>query len=111
MNLKLKIKCAGFTLAELARRCGVSGSNPARTVHRYLSGERDAPSEFRQAVIDLVGESIGIRDFHDVRLAWLRSNRPDRLTIARRPRAVTENRNRAISQNQEGQNGRPAGAA
>lgn len=78
MDLMSKIKSAGFTLAQLGERCGVEGQNPGRTVQRYLTGEREAPTEFKQAVIESTDHTVSITDFHNARLAWLRLHRPEK---------------------------------
>lgn len=61
----------GISLAELARRLGVAGKNPARTYQRYETGERAAPAAIIQRFREISHDAVRAEDWHEARLAWL----------------------------------------
>jgi hypothetical protein len=61
----------GLTLAIVAAKVGIAGSNPSRTYGRYETGERDCPASVVEAVRKLSGGKIGAEAWHAVRVGWL----------------------------------------
>ena len=61
-----------FSLAHVARSCGIAGRNPAKTYSRYELGESPCPAEVVEAVRVLSAGAVTAESFHHVRLAFLR---------------------------------------
>lgn len=62
---------ADLSLAEVARRVGIGGANPARTYQRYETGEVTPPLAIVIAVEKLSRGAVTPRGFHRVRQAYL----------------------------------------
>lgn len=82
MMLQDWIAREGLTVTAAARRLGIGGVNPGRTLDRIISGERQ-PDADMVARIELVTDgAVTAQDMHAVRLAWLRENRPEKFKPA-----------------------------
>jgi hypothetical protein len=62
-----------LTLQELAVKLAIGGANAARTAQRYESGESPCPADVVERARVISGGVVTPNDFHDVRLAFLRS--------------------------------------
>ncbi len=65
---------AKISLGEIARRLGVEGKNPARTYHRYETGERAAPAGIVERFREVSNGAVRAEDWHETRLGWLRQS-------------------------------------
>jgi transcriptional regulator with XRE-family HTH domain len=63
----------GLSLADLAKKAGISGNNPARTYDRYERGEQACPAEVVEVVKTTSGGAVNAESWHGVRLAHLRA--------------------------------------
>ncbi|WP_196258592.1 helix-turn-helix domain-containing protein [Pelagibacterium limicola] len=63
-----------LTLADMASMIGLSGSNPARDLQRFETGERRPPATVVQAIFDATNGEVTPQDMHDCRLGWERQN-------------------------------------
>lgn len=90
MKLSRWITEQGLSVAEAARRAGIEGVNPQRTLARLASGERDASTEQVARIERLTGGAVTAQDMHETRLAWLQANRPQVLDTLPRPAATEE---------------------
>lgn len=67
------------TLEECATLLGVGG---ARTYQRYECGENRADADLVDVIANVTHGAVTPADMHEVRLAWLRANRPDKFVEA-----------------------------
>jgi predicted transcriptional regulator len=75
-----------LSLGVVARRIGITGRNPNRTLQRYETGESPAPVAVIDAYRDLSGGEVTAEDWLDVRRAWLNAHSP----ALRTPRGAGE---------------------
>jgi transcriptional regulator with XRE-family HTH domain len=68
----------GLTVAAAARRFGISGVNPGRTLDRIMSGERQPDADMISRIIEITAGAVTAADMHATRLDWLKTNRPER---------------------------------
>ena len=74
MNLSDWRKAQGKSLADFAAAIGIGGSNPARSLQRYETGERVMPAVLQAAVVKQTDGSVSVADLFAVRLAWERQH-------------------------------------
>lgn len=67
-----------LTLAEMARRLGISGKNPGATLSRIECGMRQPEADFVERIGVLTAGEVSAGDMHEVRLEWLRVNQPEK---------------------------------
>lgn len=67
-------KSNGKSLAEIAAAIGIAGTNPARSLQRYETGERVMPAMQQAEVKRVTGGAVGASDMFEVRLAWEKAN-------------------------------------
>ena len=77
-------ECLGA--ASAARRLGIEGVNPGRTLARIASGDRQPDADMIERIVALTGGAVTAEDMHRTRLAWLRANRPEKFA----PREAAE---------------------
>jgi transcriptional regulator with XRE-family HTH domain len=65
-----------FSQGECAQSLGLAGG--ARSFQRLETGENKADSDMVEKIMALTGGAVTAQDMHDVRLAWLRVNQPER---------------------------------
>jgi transcriptional regulator with XRE-family HTH domain len=74
MKLLIWRKSQGLTLADAAQLFGIEGTNPARTLQRFETGER-MPTALTIAAIEVATDHlVTAQDIYEVRLAWERAN-------------------------------------
>ena len=78
MRLKDWRLAAGLSIAELARELGIAGVNPGGTLARIETGARQADATMTDRIIRRTAGAVAADDMHQVRLEWLRANRPDK---------------------------------
>lgn len=61
------------TLAETAGLIGLRGSNPARDLQRFETGERRPPALLVEQIALATGGEVTAQDMHETRLAWERA--------------------------------------
>lgn len=61
----------GLTVAEMARRAGISGKNPVRTYGRYETGEQPCPPEVIERVREITGGEVGAEGWQKARVEFL----------------------------------------
>lgn len=76
--LSIWISENGLTVAAAARRFGIGGVNPGRTLDRIMSGERQPDADMISRIIETTEGSVTATDMHATRLDWLKTNRPER---------------------------------
>jgi DNA-binding transcriptional regulator YdaS (Cro superfamily) len=62
------------TLAEAASLIGLSGSNPARDLQRFETGERRPSASVVEAIVAATQGAVTAQDMHECRLSWEREN-------------------------------------
>lgn len=62
------------TLAETAALIGLSGSNPARDLQRFETGERRPSASVVEQIFVATDGSVTAQDMHECRLDWEREN-------------------------------------
>lgn len=62
------------TLAEAATLIGLSGSNPARDLQRFETGERRPSASVVEAIVAATQGAVTAQDMHECRLSWEREN-------------------------------------
>jgi hypothetical protein len=80
MMLSIWISENGLTVAAAARRFGIGGVNPGRTLDRIMSGERQPDADMISRIIEITDGAVTAADMHATRLDWLKANRPERFT-------------------------------
>ncbi len=73
MDIRTWRTAQGLTLQALADKLAIKGSNPARTLQRWELGAVPCPAEVVERIRELSAGAVTPGDFHDVRLAFLRS--------------------------------------
>lgn len=68
----------GWSVAETARALGILGINPGATLARIEAGSRQPDADMIERIRILTEGAVTPADMHDTRLAWLKTNRPDR---------------------------------
>lgn len=68
----------GLSLAEMARNLGITGKNPGGTLGRIEVGSRQPEADVIERIVLFTGGGVTAADMHAVRLAWLKSNRPEK---------------------------------
>ncbi|WP_051213291.1 hypothetical protein [Maritalea myrionectae] len=63
----------------MAEKLGIAGANPARNLQRYEQGAATMPSELIFRLENLTNGQVTAQDMHEVRLEWLRVNKPGAL--------------------------------
>mgnify|MGYP001036443150 CR=1 FL=1 len=71
----------GLSFAETARALGIDGVNPGGTLARIERGARRPDADMVERIVNFTGGAVSAGDMHAVRLAWLKANQPDRLTL------------------------------
>jgi len=62
------------TLTEAALLIGLSGSNPARDLQRFETGERRPSAFIVEAIVAATDGAVSAQDMHECRLSWEREN-------------------------------------
>lgn len=62
----------------MARGLGIEGVNPGGTLSRIEVGSRQPDADMIERIALFTGGAVGPADMHQVRLAWLRANRPEK---------------------------------
>jgi DNA-binding transcriptional regulator YdaS (Cro superfamily) len=70
----------GASLTWLAEQLNVSVS----TVSRWVTGETLPDADMVARIGELTGGAVTAHDMHQVRLAWLKANRPEKFAAAMR---------------------------
>lgn len=70
-------KAEGKTLAEVASLLGMAGG--ARTFQRIEAGEVSPDADMVARIVALTAGAVTAQDMHEIRLSWLRANRPEKL--------------------------------
>lgn len=78
MRLKEWIISEKLSVAAAARRFGISGVNPGRTLDRIMSGSRQPDADMVARILQATNGEVSASDMHNARLDWLRENRPER---------------------------------
>lgn len=78
MQLREWRKSSDLTLQACADAMGLAGGG--RTFQRLERGEVNCDADMVAKIAALTGEAVGAQDMHDVRLAWLKANRPDKFS-------------------------------
>lgn len=68
----------GQGLAEAARELGIDGINPGQTLSRIELGSRQPEADMVERIARWSGGKVCAEDMHVTRLAWLKTNRPDK---------------------------------
>lgn len=68
-----------LTAAAAARLLGVVGVNPGGTLIRIENGERQPDADMIERLVRLSDGAVSAADMHNVRLEWLKTNRPDKI--------------------------------
>lgn len=69
-------KKAGRSQSECAEALAMDGG--ARSYQRIETGENKADADLVEKIGAMTGGEVTAADMHEVRLAWLRENRPER---------------------------------
>lgn len=72
----------GLSFAETARAIGIDGVNPGGTLARIERGARRPDADIVERIVSFTGGLVTASDMHEVRLSWLRANRPDKFVEA-----------------------------
>lgn len=67
----------GFAAA--ARLLSIEGINPGATLARIARGERQPDADMVARIVALTAGAVTTQDMHEIRLSWLRANRPEKL--------------------------------
>ena len=78
-------KLADKTLKDVAEGLNVSGG--ARTIQRIETGQVDADADMAERIHGFTQGAVTPLDLHQMRLEWLKANRPERFTNADRQAA------------------------
>lgn len=70
----------GFSLAHAARMFGIGGVNPGATLARIEAGSRQPDADMIHRIETVTERAVVASDMHNVRLEWLRKNRPEKFS-------------------------------
>lgn len=85
MKLAEWISARRHPVAEVARKLGIEGVNPGRTLARLISGEREANAETVSRICALTDGQVGPQDMFQTRIDWLQAHAPEKLAIGVSP--------------------------
>ncbi|WP_348643234.1 helix-turn-helix transcriptional regulator [Mesorhizobium sp. B2-1-3A] len=66
--------------AETARALGIEGVNPGGTLARIENGSRQPDADMIERIVTLTAGAVTAADMHEIRLAWLKDNRPEKFS-------------------------------
>ncbi|QKD16760.1 helix-turn-helix transcriptional regulator [Mesorhizobium sp. NZP2077] len=69
-------------LGEAARLLGIKGKNPGGTLVRIENGSRQPEADMVERILAFTDGAVTAADMHEVRLAWLKDNRPEKFSAA-----------------------------
>jgi hypothetical protein len=68
--------------ADAGRALGYLKANPSRFFERLETGEIPADADMVARIVALTEGAVTAGDMHDIRLAWLKANRPEKFAEA-----------------------------
>lgn len=69
---------------------GITGVNPGGTLARIEAGSRQPDADMVERIEATTGGGVLACDMHAARLAWLKTNRPEKFVHAIRPFAAAD---------------------